>query len=109
MASPAGFRREHVARVKVPKITATELKKMVEQRKSFILLDVREPHEDQVPCIPGSRLIPLGDVLTRMHELNPGNEIVVHCHSGDRSALAAEWLIKAGFRRVRNLTGRVRA
>lgn len=98
-----------MARVKVPEITATELKKMVKRRKPFVLLDVREPHEYQICHIPGSRLIPLGDVLRRMHEFSSGDEIVVHCRSGARSALAAEWLIKAGFRKVRNLKGGVLA
>jgi adenylyltransferase/sulfurtransferase len=98
-----------MARVKVPEITATELEKMVEQRKPFVLLDVREPDEYQICRIPGSKLMPLGDMLKRMHELDPADEIVVHCRSGVRSARAVEWLMKAGFRRVRNLKGGVLA
>ena len=107
--SPAGFRKEHVARVKVPEIAATELKKMMEQRKPFVLLDVREPDEYQICRIPGSKLMPLGDVLKRMHELNPAGEIVVYCRSDVRSARAVEWLMKAGFSRVHNLKGGVLA
>jgi len=98
-----------VGQVKVPEITATELKKMVEERTPFVLIDVREPHEYQICRIPGSKLMPLGDVLKRMHELNSEEEIVVHCRSGVRSARAVEWLMKAGFRRVRNLKGGVLA
>ena len=109
VTSPVGLRRQHVARVKVPEITATELKKMVDQRKPFVLIDVREPDEYQICRIPGSKLIPLGDVLKRMHELDPADEIVVHCRSGVRSARAVEWLMKAGFRRVHNLKGGVLA
>jgi len=109
MTNPAGFRGEHVAQVKVPEITATELKRMVDQRKPFVLIDVREPHEYQICRIPGSKLMPLGDVLRHMHEFSPEDEIVVHCRSGTRSALAVEWLMKAGFRRVHNLKGGVLA
>lgn len=98
-----------MARVKVPEITATELKKMMEQRKPFVLLDVREPDEYQIRRIPGSKLMPLGDVLKRMHELNSAEEIVVYCRSDGRSARAVEWLMKAGFRRVHNLKGGVLA
>ena len=98
-----------MARVKVPEITATELKKMVDQRTPLVLIDVREPHEYQICRIPGSKLMPLGDVLKRMHELNSAEEIVVHCRSGVRSARAVEWLMKAGFRRVHNLKGGVLA
>jgi len=100
---------DHVARAKVPEITATELKKMVDRRKAFVLIDVREPDEYQICRIPGSKLMPLGDVLKRMHELNSAEEIVVYCRSGVRSARAVEWLMKAGFRRVHNLKGGVLA
>ena len=99
----------HVGQVKVPEITATELKKMVEERTPFVLIDVREPDEYQICRIPGSKLMPLGDVLKRMHELNSAEEIVVYCRSGVRSARAVEWLMKAGFRRVHNLKGGVLA
>lgn len=102
-----GIRGERVARVKVPKITASEFRKMVEHRRPFVLLDVREPEEYQTCRIPGSRVISLGDVLKHMHEFDPEDTIVVHCRSAARSALAAEWLIKAGFRKVRNLKGGV--
>lgn len=95
--------------MKVPEITATELKKMVDQRKPFVLIDVREPDEFQICRIPGSKLMPLGDVLKRMHELNSEEEIVVHCRSGVRSARAVEWLMKAGFRKVHSLKGGVLA
>lgn len=94
---------------KVPEITAPEVKKMMDERKRFVLIDVREPHEYQICRIPGSTLIPLGDVPRRMHELNSADEIVVHCRSGMRSAQAVELLMKAGFRKIHNLKGGVLA
>src|SRR2546426_56526 len=77
--------------------------------RPFVLVDVREPHEYQICRIPGSKLIPLGDVPKRMHELNSADEIVVHCRSGQRSAQAVELLMKAGFRKIHNLRGGVLA
>ena len=100
---------EHVRETKVPEITAPEVKKMMDERKPFVLVDVREPHEFQICRIPGSTLIPLGDVPKRMHELSSADEIVVHCRSGIRSAQAVELLMKAGFRKIHNLKGGVLA
>ena len=93
----------------VPEITPQEVKKMMDERKPFILIDVREPHEYQICRIPGSTLIPLGDVPKRLHELNSVDEIVVHCRSGQRSAQAVNLLMKAGFRKIHNLKGGILA
>ncbi len=81
-----------------------ELKAMQERGERFTLVDVREPHEFRICRIPGSRLIPLGELPKRVSELDPAEEIVVHCKSGVRSAKAADLLRKAGYR-VKNLKG----
>jgi sulfur-carrier protein adenylyltransferase/sulfurtransferase len=93
----------------IPEITAPEVKRMMDERRPFVLVDVREPHEYQICHIPGSRLIPLGEVPKRMHELNSADEIVVHCRSGMRSAQAVNLLMKAGFRKIHNLQGGILA
>ena len=101
---------EHVAPTRVPEITPRELKAMMDDHHGpFVLIDVREPHEYDICRIPGSRLIPLGDVPRRMHELNSADEIVVHCRSGARSARAVELLMKSGFRKIHNLKGGILA
>jgi adenylyltransferase/sulfurtransferase len=93
----------------IPETTPVELKKMMDENKPLVLVDVREPHEYQICRIPGSVLIPLGEVPKRMNELNSADEIVVHCKSGMRSAKAVELLIKSGFRKIRNLKGGILA
>ncbi|MBO8173255.1 MAG: rhodanese-like domain-containing protein [Bacillaceae bacterium] len=70
----------------------------------MIILDVRETGEYRVGHIEGSLNIPLGQVLQRTGELDPNKDIVVVCRSGNRSALACEWLASRGFR-VFNLDG----
>jgi len=100
---------EHVAPTRMPEISALEVKKWMDDRKLFVLIDVREPHEFQICRIPGSTLIPLGEFPKRMNELNSADEIVVHCRSGQRSARAVELLMKAGFRKIHNLKGGVLA
>lgn len=86
-------------------ITAPDLKRRLEQQDDVFILDVREPQEHQINRIPGSTLIPLGELPRRVHELDSAREIVVHCKSGVRSAKAADFLRSAGFRKVKNLKG----
>src|SRR5713226_4510525 len=100
---------EYVRPTKVPEITATEVKKMMDERRPFVLVDVREPQEYQIARIPGSKLIPRATLPERLHELSTADDIVVHCKSGQRSAQAVELLMKAGFRKIHNLRGGVLA
>ena len=100
---------EHVPETNVPEISAIEVKQMMDANKPFVLVDVREPHEYEICNIPGAKLIPLGEVPKRMHELNSADQIVVHCRSGVRSAKAVEFLMQAGYRRIHNLSGGVLA
>ncbi len=71
----------------------------------LVLLDVREPNEWAAARIPGARLVPLGTLDAALATLDPRADVVVHCQSGVRSALAARRLRAAGFTRVRSLTG----
>ncbi len=86
-----------------------DVKKKIDRKDDFFLLDVREPHEVQICTIPGSHLIPLGQVTARMNELNSADEIVVYCRSGKRSGQAVEFLKQAGFRKVKNMRGGILA
>lgn len=72
-----------------------------------VLLDVRRPDERANGFIPGSLHIPLDDLRARMKELPRDKEIIVSCHSGQRSYFACRILSQHGFR-VRNLTGSYR-
>jgi rhodanese-related sulfurtransferase len=74
-----------------------------------ILLDVREAPEASFVSLPDSVLIPLGQLPERLSELDPTASIVVYCHHGVRSARALDVLEKAGFTRVRHLTGGIDA
>ena len=93
----------------VPELTAEEVKRRMDNSHPFVLIDVREPHEYEICSIAGSRLIPLGEIPRRMHELDSAEEIVVHCRSGMRSAQAVDFLMKAGFRKIHNLKGGILA
>jgi adenylyltransferase/sulfurtransferase len=86
-------------------MTVGELKARIDAGDAPVILDVREPFEAAICCIPGSRLIPLGDLARRLNELNPGAEIVVHCKSGGRSTKAVALLRDQGFSNAANLSG----
>jgi adenylyltransferase/sulfurtransferase len=90
-------------------IDPTEVKAKLDRGDNFVLIDVREPHEFQICRIPGSRLIPLGELPKRLAELNPNDEIVAHCKSGVRSGKAVDFLKQSGFRKVRNMKGGILA
>jgi rhodanese-related sulfurtransferase len=74
-----------------------------------VILDVREPHEYEICHIDGSILIPLGELPSRVNELDTADEIVVHCHHGIRSLRATRFLRDMGFKKVRSLRGGIDA
>jgi len=75
----------------------------------FQLIDVREPFEYEIARIDGAKLIPLGEIAERLDELERQQLIVVHCHSGMRSAQATRLLQQRGFTNVYNLEGGIDA
>jgi adenylyltransferase/sulfurtransferase len=93
----------------VPTITATELKTKFDRNERFVLVDVREPFEYDISRIPGSKLIPLGELPARLSELDSADDIVLHCKVGGRSAKALRILQEAGFRKLNNLQGGITA
>ena len=86
-------------------IDVRELKRKMDAKENFFLLDVREPNEYQIGRIPGSTLIPLGEVPQRYQEIPKDREVVVHCKMGGRSAKAAAFLRQQGYKNVKNLKG----
>ena len=94
----------------IPQISVEELKRKLDAKEDFFLLDVREPHEVPIANI-GAPLIPLGQLEQRLGELAAykNREIVIHCRSGSRSQKAALILKNAGFTHPENLAGGILA
>lgn len=91
-------------------ITATELNELIQSGADVQLIDVRQPDENAFARIPGAKLIPLGDILRRMDEIDPTRDTVLHCKMGARSARAVDLLKQAGFTgNLRNLRGGITA
>jgi adenylyltransferase/sulfurtransferase len=90
-------------------IEPLELREKLQNGQKLMLLDVREPHELEISCLPGATLIPLGQLAGRLSELDSAQEMVIFCKSGSRSARALDLLASAGFKKVKNLHGGINA
>jgi sulfur-carrier protein adenylyltransferase/sulfurtransferase len=100
-----GARIDH----EIPTISVRDLKRKIDAREPFRLLDVREIFEHEIARIDGAKLIPLREIGARAEELPREEQIIVHCHSGKRSAEAVRLLRERGFRNVYNLEGGIDA
>jgi len=72
-------------------------------------LDVRQPWEYDLAHLPGTILIPLGELSARLGELDPARPVAAYCHHGARSMQALRILHAAGFRDIAHLAGGINA
>ena len=93
----------------IPGMSPHELKRRMDTGDPFELIDVREPFEFEIARIAGAKLIPLGEIAERLDELEREKPIIVHCHSGKRSAQAVRLLQQHGFAKIYNLEGGIDA
>jgi len=102
-----GFGGPRIKEVEVEQVQAL----MAEKGKEILLLDVRTPDEFAQARVAGSKLIPLGELPKRLHEITAYKEkdVMVICRSGNRSASATAMLDQAGFQRAHNVVGGVSA
>ena len=91
-------------------MTASELKKKLDNKEPVIVIDVREPweFEEQSIC---SQNIPLYSLPEKMDQLMDLKDkpFVVHCKTGSRGTQAQKFLQKNGFKEVINLQGGIEA
>jgi molybdopterin/thiamine biosynthesis adenylyltransferase/rhodanese-related sulfurtransferase len=90
-------------------ITVEQLKQRLDRGEPVHILDVRNPEEYQICHIAGSKLLPLPSLPQRLSELDPDQEMVVHCKSGVRSQKAIQFLRQQGFQKLSNLKGGILA
>lgn len=108
-----GPRRQPIAATKAANepfaLSPLQLKALFDDGEPVVLLDVREPWETAQAQIPGSVLIPLGELSFRHTELDPAATTVIYCHHGVRSAQALGLLRQRGFGEASHLTGGIDA
>lgn len=91
-------------------ITATELKSRMDAGENVQLIDVRNPNEYEFAKIPTAKLIPMGEIMSRIDELDPTREAIIHCHAGGRSARVIQALQQSGYEgELTNLAGGITA
>jgi adenylyltransferase/sulfurtransferase len=90
-------------------IDPPSLRARLDRGEAVRLLDVRTAEERAICRLPGAAWIPMSELAARAGELDPASELVVYCHRGARSAMAAGWLRGRGFARVLNLVGGIDA
>jgi adenylyltransferase/sulfurtransferase len=94
----------------VPSVTPDELARLMKGERKPVLVDVREPFEVDISRLPfEQKLMPMNEVVNRVHELSTADDIVLYCRSGARSAQATQFLQSIGYTKVRNLTGGINA
>ncbi|WP_176699890.1 rhodanese-like domain-containing protein [Neobacillus massiliamazoniensis] len=69
------------------------------------LIDVREPNEFDAGHILGARNIPLSQMRMRMKEIRSDLPVYLYCQSGVRSARAAQFLYRKGYKDLSQLQG----
>jgi rhodanese-related sulfurtransferase len=92
-------------------MTVEELKAKMDSGEKINLIDVREPHEYEEANL-GGRLVPLGKIQTmQVDELEDlkEEEVIIHCRSGKRSAMACQVLDMLGFKNTYNVEGGILA
>ena len=95
----------------VPEISVTELKERLDRGDPLTIIDVREPNEWKISNLEelGAKLIPMSQLVDRLDEIDPSEEIVLQCRSGNRSAQVLRFLRSRGYERLWNLEGGILA
>lgn len=89
----------------LPLLTAHRLKEMLDARADIRVLDVRSDDETRAGHIPGAAHIYVGDLETRVSEVDAGHPVATCCSVGHRGGLAASMLLRAGVPGVSNILG----
>ena len=88
-----------------PEISVDEAHTQLSGTDAPVLIDVREQHEYRAGHIHAAKLIPLGLLTTRLGEIPQDRPVILVCRSGNRSSVATDLLLRAGYTRVANMRG----
>lgn len=96
-----------LARMNVAEITIHDVKKLMEQGKLPLFIDVREDLEWQNDHLPHAQHIGRGVIERDIETIVPDKNttIILYCGGGYRSVLAAESLQKMGYQNILSMAG----
>jgi len=100
---------EHPVKETNFKINTDELKRKIEKKEDFLVLDVREKWEHSMVNIKDSVLIPMRELKEKINNLDKNKLVITLCHHGIRAAYAARYLLQNGFKNVKCLEGGIDA
>ena len=107
------MRQEEEKALDENEISVQQMKKMIDDHEDFVLVDVREEYEWDICKIKGAKLIPLSQIINGnigdLESIERDRKIVLHCHTGARSADALHLLRNKGFKNLKNLVGGIEA
>lgn len=89
-------------------ITVQDLKKMIDNKEDFQLIDVRETFEYEMSNLNGLN-IPLAGLLLEADKVSKDKPVIMQCRSGARSAAALNHLEQLGYTNLYNLKGGILA
>lgn len=90
----------------IPQLDVNVVKELIQNKpEGVVLVDVREEEEYTAGHIPGIPLVPMSEIVDRMHEFQPDVEYVFVCRSGRRSHEVAKYFKINGFNKVNNFYG----
>lgn len=89
-------------------VNVKQLKKLMDEKADFQLIDVREPNEVEQASIGGLH-IPMGNMADNVNKVEKGKQVIVYCRSGRRSGTVVEFLERKGFDNTYNLAGGILA
>jgi rhodanese-related sulfurtransferase/TusA-related sulfurtransferase len=89
---------------KHPNVVTNEvLDQKLKETNDLVIVDVRESAEYAFDHIPNAISIPLGELQSRLNELDKDNAVYVVCRTGNRSDFASQKLAENGFTNVMNV------
>ena len=88
-------------------ISPQTVKKMLDEKQDFVLIDCREQDEYDLVHIDPSQLVPLSLLEEKAPQIGhlKQKQLVVYCHHGRRSMMATKWLLEHGFTNVKSMAG----
>ncbi|MBX9920244.1 MAG: MBL fold metallo-hydrolase [Mycolicibacterium frederiksbergense] len=87
------------------RLTAKAFDQRAAELRDLQVVDVRNPGEVEAGTIPNAIAIPVGQLPSRLRELDPAKPTVVYCAGGYRSSVAASLLRRNGFGDVSDILG----
>ena len=91
--------------MEIKEINVQTLKRKLDNKEDFLLVDVRNQDEFDY-CNINAVLIPMGEIPERYQEIPKDKDVIIHCHHGGRSKKVIAWLQdNFQYENLYNLTG----